>query len=1404
MKKIYKYILSSVAILVVVAGLVLGGGFFWIQSNHGLQWLQSQINTRIPGQITVADFNLSLLHPGLSVNGVVLKDPQGHKLAGFSRFSVGLDWQGLWQRELRVNHLVLREPWADVVANKEATINLMTALVPSDQETTPEPPQPGSVALPFNIVFNSIQLTNGRFTFSPADDTMHLAATGLNVSGAGNFKNQSGNLEVSLKDVLFSSGDMHPLPAEIVLKAQLAGGKLSVSTFKLTSGQTAVNLFGSAVQLNTEPAVDTVLTLDSQMAELAEMVPLAGDYSGPLKLNLSLKGKVANPDAKLIMSIGQAVLAGQPLDRGGLAVELKDRQVNIKTAAFQLADGTVNVDGTVDLRAAFPAGFLKPPKDINTIAYALKLAHNIPHLHSWLRQFVDVQGATDGQLSLTGRGVMPAEISAQLTMQAAARQLIAPGMDQPIDADVHLTGQMDHGTLAVSHLNVIADGLELAGDGHFQLDTQAITAKLSLTADDLSQALAVAGVQSVGGALTANLHVDGSVRQPQFSLDLASKKFKFAAYSLGDLIIRADMDQDGLVQLTTLKLQNKGSRMEGKGRLRLLPVPEGGGIDPKFVNNLELSLDQLSPADFMQAPPINGTIDGRLQVDGALNVLTGELALTGKALRNNTVAIGDIASRIRLKKGTVVIDRLHLNNKGSALLATGSIQLLNPEKLSLLENPLINLTADAAHLDPADFVDSASGDFSFEAAVKGSFAKPVGRITLTGNQANFAGQSLAGLTVKARFKDQRVWVDQLLAVFAPGEQLKGGGSVGLDKTMDLSLQSTGISVSSIQKLHEVFPGRGVLHLDVSAKGKVDNPDVAGQLGLTDIVINDQPMKDGRLSFSLHDMLAKVTGNLDFAVQADCDLKKGGFHGQLLFDRTETAGYFKAAGQPDMHGTLTGAVQANGNIHDAVRAVVQVDLQALQLMFKDVSLLQSNRITLQLADGKLTIPPIELALLSSGSLKVQGDARLGGSLNMRVDARIPLTVAGFFSDELSDATGTMTLQGKLTGSAADPQVDGSIDMENIGMTVPGLVQKLHDLNGHIVMTPKEIRVDRLKGFLDTGSFALNGTVAHVKFTPQQVNLHLKAKTLPVEVADMLSMLLNADINITGKDRLAGVTGEIVLLEGLYYKDVEINLLDIATDRRRSVAPPGKPVSLPYFDTVKLDVKVKNRQPFYVQNNLADLEIDPDIRIVGDLNRPIIGGRALVKSGTITFQKKTFEVKKGVIDFVNPYRTEAVIDIQSVTTIRSWTITLAVKGTPDNLDLKLSSVPAESDSDILSLILFGRTGKELVAGEGGSKRSNAQLMAEMIADTLGDDIKKNTGVDILQLETGEGQDTAGAKVTVGKHLSDRMTVKYAVESINGTVVQRAITEYKLLERILLSGFQDNQGVFGGELMFRVEFR
>jgi len=51
---------------------------------------------------------------------------------------------------------------------------------------------------------------------------------------------------------------------------------------------------------------------------------------------------------------------------------------------------------------------------------------------------------------------------------------------------------------------------------------------------------------------------------------------------------------------------------------------------------------------------------------------------------------------------------------------------------------------------------------------------------------------------------------------------------------------------------------------------------------------------------------------------------------------------------------------------------------------------------------------------------------------------------------------------------------------------------------------------------------------------------------------------------------------------------------------------------------------------------------------------------------------------------------------------------------------------------------------------------------------------------------------------------MTLKLGTESRNGELVQRAIAEYRVLENLLVSGFQDTSGSFGGSVKYRLEFR
>ncbi|BBO91038.1 translocation/assembly module TamB [Desulfosarcina ovata] len=1300
MRPLKKSLLLIVIALMVALPMLISGGYLWINSKLGRDWLQARINTGIPGSITIGTQRLRILTLGVDLDDVTLRDPQGHALAGFTHLAVRLAWHPLLQRELRVQSLLLQTPWAKLVQDPETGLSLIRALVQPDEKiaATEENDQG---ALPFNITCQSLKLTDGCLVFDAPGDDVHLTAEGMTLSASGDLMHRQALLDLQVQRLETTGTGIHPQPTRIRLNARLDGDRLEIPILQFAIGQTTLDLQAAIDQLVADPVVNGQVRLQSEFAELKDVLNLDGPYAGRLTGRLDLNGRLSDPAAHLVLALDTGQVAGHPLDRAEFAVVLKDRLATIGPAAWQLAGGAVRLDGTVDLRNAFPAGFLTSAPDVDAIAYNLSLTQTAPDLNPWMALASTIQGQLESRLTLAGSGVRPEACSARLTLNARGQNLLTTGMDQPIDASVDLEAQLDEGKLTLTRLDATSDDVSITGNARFEMDNQAIAGELRVQAWNLSRPLAVVGQPSVRGAGNAAITVGGDLHQPQFSIDLAATGLNVDGYPLGDLAIDAKMAADGILNLRRLDVKNRASRIWGSGRTRL--IPGAGRIDPEFDNRLELTIDKAAISDFMPDPPLDGQWDARLKVSGPLKSLKAALRLDGTGI-------------------------------------------------------------------------------------------------------DIAGQPIESVNLDARFENQRIWLNRLAATLAPGETMVADGSVGLDKSLDLRLMTDGIALKSIQALQGRLPAQGLLRLGLRARGSLDDPDIDGQLTASAIRINEEPMADIDLSVSLNDHEARVKGHLNFGVDAVYDLQHGDFKGALIFDKTETAAYFRAFGRPEASGTLTGRIEASGNIHAIDEADTLAELSDLQLFFNNTPLIQSDRLALKLAGRQLTIPESELSLLSTGRLRVKGDARMDGDLDLSIAGRIPIAAIAVIREDLADATGQLVLDGRIEGSVTQPRIDARVELDRIAMTIPGLDQRLHDLGGRILIGTNTVRFEDVSGFLDTGTFRLTGRITHDSFTPTNLDLTLAARALPVAVPDTLSVLLNSDIRITGSNRQATAQGEIVLVEGSYYKDVKINLLQMAVTRQRSVSPASRPIQVPYFDKVNLDIGVSHRQPFQVENNLADLEISPDLTIGGTLALPIVSGRAEVTSGTVNFQRRTFTVNKGVIDFVNPYKTDAEIDIESETTIRDWTITLALQGTPDNLKLELSSVPSETNSDILSLILFGRTASELTAGEGGNQRSSSQIMAEMLADTFGEDIKKATGVDILEVETdsSEDDDAADVKVTVGKHLSNRITVKYAVESSDGELLQRAITEYKLLENILVSGFQDSKGVYGTELSFRIEFR
>ncbi|MBW2641242.1 MAG: translocation/assembly module TamB domain-containing protein [Deltaproteobacteria bacterium] len=420
--------------------------------------------------------------------------------------------------------------------------------------------------------------------------------------------------------------------------------------------------------------------------------------------------------------------------------------------------------------------------------------------------------------------------------------------------------------------------------------------------------------------------------------------------------------------------------------------------------------------------------------------------------------------------------------------------------------------------------------------------------------------------------------------------------------------------------------------------------------------------------------------------------------------------------------------------------------------------------------------------------------MNGDLDINAHGTLPLEIIAHLSEGFPNAAGDVLFSLYMNGNLSHPYIRADAEIKNCGMTVPGLLQRMHDLNGRIRITPEAVVIDNIRGMLDSGRFELLGAIDLKAFQPLRLDLKLKAHDLPLMIPDTLETRLNAELNIRGTPEKSVVSGDIQMIKGKYYKDMRLNLGENLDKTSREQALPASEIPWPFLKNMGLDITTRYKEPFIVDNNLALLALKPDLRLYGSVNHPLISGRAQIEYGTVYFQKKEFTVKKGVFDFINPYKIEPAIDVQSQIKIREWTVLLNISGTPDNLKFTLSSDPWETQENILSLLITGRTTQELISEEDGLSRSSTKILADILAETAQKQIKEAT----------DAEASDEVKVTVGKALSQRVTVKYGMQTKNARVIQQVITEYKLLENLLINAFQDTEGHYGGGLQFRLEFR
>ncbi|NNF99588.1 MAG: AsmA family protein [Desulfobacteraceae bacterium] len=945
--------------------------------------------------------------------------------------------------------------------------------------------------------------------------------------------------------------------------------------------------------------------------------------------------------------------------------------------------------------------------------------------------------------------------------------------------------------------------LDLSG----ALDTtgMAVRAQVAVHLPDAAEISHFAGLKGIHGSVSLNADISGILHHPTARFAVAGNKLQFAEYTLGNMEIHGELTSDGMLRIAQMELLNQDSMVSGQGTIHLLS--ETYGLHPRMPLNFRMNMSGLDVKDFSEQIPMDGYFDGSVDITGDARTPVISASLTGTGMRLGPLPPTDGRTAFTLSNGRLSLLDISLSHGRASVHGTGHIDLFQPDAFTLLEDPTFQFSLQGKQIDLGLLSGEITGELNFSAELEGPVSNPAGKVQLHGKSLDLGYGKLDSLDLASVITEKKLFVESLKMALTPSDIINCTGWIAADRSMSLSVTTQHIDLNNIPQLG----GKGIsdwdLAFSIQAEGFLTDPDVKGSGSITHIMLRENPIPDVNFNLAFSNRTAVVNAVSNMDLHASYSLDKKDFRATLTMDRTRLNLFAAIGGRPDLDGEITGTMAVEGNMNRPADITAGMNLTHIDVRYKDKLMAGSRSVNVEIENKEFRIPPFEISVPDQGRLSISGNGRFDGPMNIEISGSIPLAVADPFVDEISGFNGNLSITASAGGTWPAPEVKADVKLEALGFTYAEGGQTIRNLNGRIAVSPKMIKFDQLHGDLDTGNFDATGTLSLLNLRPDRVNLVLHTHQVPVQVPDVMTLKLNTRLSLQGVPDNAHLTGNIDVVDAVYYKNVVLNLADALGKKERTTEAPGKPMELPYLSNTSLDLSIHSRNPVIVDNNMAYLEIRPDLRLVGTARRPVLNGRANVEMGEIYYRKKAFTVTRGVVDFVNPYKTEPLIDVKGRIQVRRWMITLAASGTPDNLKVRLSSDPPEADADILSLLLVGKTAGELSDTGNGGVISTKQMMAQLIGSQLGDGVKDSTGLDILEVDTAPvaGEEASeSVRVTVGKNLTERMTIKYSVVSKDGETNQRAISEYHFLDYILINGFQDTNGVYGGELIFRMEFR
>lgn len=370
-------------------------------------------------------------------------------------------------------------------------------------------------------------------------------------------------------------------------------------------------------------------------------------------------------------------------------------------------------------------------------------------------------------------------------------------------------------------------------------------------------------------------------------------------------------------------------------------------------------------------------------------------------------------------------------------------------------------------------------------------------------------------------------------------------------------------------------------------------------------------------------------------------------------------------------------------------------------------LERGRLSLE---GKAKQPPLEpLELTAALPLDLVGllaDPSSWSGLPLTGRLRLPASPLGFLPSwvpALREVQGTAAADFSASGTLGQPTWQGRASVQVAQAAfASGSLPTVRDLKLQARVDAQRFALDEASVMLAGGRLRLAGGADLQRPADPLLDFKLNADEILVVRDENLSLRANADITCQGRMSAAAVRGQIDLVRGRVFKEIEFLPLSLPND----LPPPppsatlgrqGPPALPAPFDRWNFDLAIKTRDPIRLMGNVARGNAVADLRWAGPGSRPELTGKVRLEEMWLKLPFSRLTITEGELSFTREQPYDPQINIAGESITGSRTVEVFVQGRALDPKVRLTANPPLPEGEIATLLATGVTTSDLTSSK-----------------------------------------------------------------------------------------------------------